>query len=71
MIDGVFLRAVWLIRYVIPDFGVFNLSEYVANGFDVGWSAGLLPAIAVTLAFLLPCVLLGYYSLRFRELESK
>ncbi|MGC1275754.1 MAG: ABC transporter permease subunit [Planctomycetaceae bacterium] len=70
-VDSVFLRGVWLVRYVIPDFGVYNLSEYVANGFDIGWSAGLFPAIAVTLAFLLPCVLLGYFSLRFRELETK
>lgn len=70
-VDSVFLRGVWLVRYIIPDFGVYNLSEYVANGFDIGWSAGLFPAIAVTLAFLLPCVLLGYFSLRFRELETK
>jgi hypothetical protein len=70
-VDKVFLGGVWAIRYVIPDFGVYNLSEYVANGFDVGWSTGLLPAIAVTFAFFLPCLLLGYYSLRFRELEVK
>lgn len=70
-IDKVFLGGVWVVRYVIPDFGVYNLSKYVSNGFDVGWSTGLLPALAMTLAFLLPCLLLGYYSLRFRELETK
>lgn len=70
-IDHVFLSAVWLVRYLIPDFSVYNLSEYVAKGFDVGWSTGLLPAIAVTIAFLIPCIFIGYFSLRFRELESK
>lgn len=70
-VDHVFLSGIWLVRYLIPDFGVFNLSRYVSEGFDVGWSTGLLPAIAVTLAFILPCILIGYYSLRFRELEAK
>ncbi len=70
-LDHVFLSAVWLVRYLIPDFSVYNLSEYVAKGFDVGWSTGLLPAIAVTIAFLIPCIFIGYFSLRFRELESK
>jgi hypothetical protein len=72
-VDKVFLGGVWVIRYLIPNFGAFNLTEYPEKGYDVGWgtSPGLLPAVAVTLGFLLPCVLIGYYSLRFRELESK
>src|SRR5690606_22220987 len=72
-IDSVFLGAIWLIRYVIPDFGVYNLSEYPSKGYDISWTTdpGLLPAIGVTAAFLLPCLLLGYFSLRYRELETK
>ncbi|HEX6985082.1 MAG TPA: hypothetical protein VF170_06875, partial [Planctomycetaceae bacterium] len=72
-IDQVFLAGVWLVRYLIPDFGAYDLAEYSSKGYDVPWtsSPGLLPAAAMTLAFLIPCVLLGYYSLRFRELESK
>lgn len=72
-IDHVFLSGVWLVRYLIPDFSVYNMSEYVAKGFDVGWwtEPGLMPAITITVAFLIPCVLIGYFSLRFRELESK
>ncbi|MBA3313379.1 MAG: hypothetical protein M3552_20065 [Planctomycetota bacterium] len=72
-VDHVFLAGLSLVRYVIPDFGVYNLSEYTSKGYDVFWSTdpGLLRAMAMTLAFLLPCILLGYYSLRFRELESK
>lgn len=72
-VDHVFLSGLSLVRFVIPDFGTYNLSEYTSKGYDVSWatSPGLLPAIGTTLAFLLPCIVLGYYSLRFRELESK
>ena len=72
-LDHVFLSAVWLVRFLVPDFSVYNLTEYVANGFDIGWTTnpGLLQAIFVTLAFLIPCIFIGYFSLRFRELESK
>jgi len=70
-VDKVFLGGVLVVRYLIPDFGTYGLSEYVANGFDIGWSTGLLPAIAVTVAFLIPCLLIGNYGLRFRELEVK
>ena len=47
------------------------MSAYVAKGFDVDFRAAILPAIAVTLAYVVPCVLLGYYALKLRELESK
>jgi hypothetical protein len=47
------------------------MSPYVANGFDVDWNAAMLPSIAVTLAYLVPCLIIGYYSLKLRELESK
>ena len=70
-VDGAFLYALSAVRFVIPDFSVYNLSPYVANGFDVSWSAGLLPAIGMTLAFIPPCLLLGYFALKSRELESK
>jgi hypothetical protein len=72
-IDHVFLAGLSLVRFVIPDFGAYNLSEYTSKGYDVFWATdpGLLPAILMTLAFLVPCIVLGYYSLRFRELESK
>jgi hypothetical protein len=43
----------------------------VAKGFDVDFRAAILPSIAVALAYLIPCVLLGYFALKLRELESK
>jgi hypothetical protein len=71
-IDELFLNGLWLVQQIIPDFSSFSrLSKYLPNGFDVDWNSALLPSIAVTLAYLLPCFLLGYMSLRLRELEAK
>ncbi|MGH7199565.1 MAG: ABC transporter permease [Planctomycetaceae bacterium] len=56
---------------IIPDFRVFMMDDWVANGFDVPWNAALWPSIMITLAYLLPCLMIGYYSLKLRELEAK
>ena len=64
-------NGLWLVQQTFPNLTYFNMSPYVAKGFDVDFRAAILPAIAVTIAFLVPCVLLGYYALKLRELESK
>jgi len=64
-------NGLWLVQQTFPNLTYFNMSPYVAKGFDVDFRAAILPAIAVTVAFLIPCVLLGYYALKLRELESK
>lgn len=58
-------------RNVIPDFDCFQMAKYVAKGYDVPWDSGLLPALMHTLSFLVPCIILGCFVLRSRELESK
>jgi len=71
-IDSVLIGGLWLVQHIIPKFDHFSrLSQYLPNGFDVSWSAALLPCLATTLAFIFPCVLVGCYSLKLRELESK
>jgi hypothetical protein len=47
------------------------MSPYVAKGFDVDFRAAIVPSLAVALAYFIPCVLLGYFALKLRELESK
>jgi ABC-type transport system involved in multi-copper enzyme maturation permease subunit len=69
--DAVINEALKTIFHTVPNFNVFSLTPYVANGFDVPFDAGLLPAFAMTLAYILPCLFLGYFSLRLRELEAK
>ena len=69
--DQVLKQVLTVAVQIVPDFGVFRMSEFIANGFDVPWSSCLLPCATVTIAYLLPCILIGYYSLSLRELESK
>ncbi|MBM81054.1 MAG: hypothetical protein CMJ78_10730 [Planctomycetaceae bacterium] len=61
----------WIVQNIVPDFSHFRMSPYVAEGFDVPWDSSLLPALIVTVAYMIPCLLIGYYSLCLRELESK
>ncbi len=69
--DKAILGGLWVIYKTVPNFNVYSLSPYVANGFDVPFDAGLLPALAMTFAYLIPCLFIGYFSLRLRELEAK
>jgi hypothetical protein len=71
-LDSVILGALWVVQHIIPNFEHFGrLNQYVPNGFDVSWNSALLPCLATTAAFLVPCVVLGYFSLKLRELETK
>ena len=47
------------------------MREYVIKGFDVSWEAALLPGIITTAAYILPCLIVSFYSLKLRELEAK
>ena len=71
LVDPIFNNGLWLVLKFIPDFRPFQLAVYPANGFDVPFATGLLPAFAVVAAFLLPCLIIGYISLSLRELETK
>lgn len=64
-------HLLWMVKFMIPDLRSFGMSDWVARGFDVPWEGVMLPSLAITLGYFLPCVLLGYFSLSMRELESK
>jgi len=71
--EGVF-SGLAVARLIIPDFRHFNMTEYVANGFDVPFNdagAAVLPSIVLVIGYFIPCVILGYFCLQLRELESK
>jgi ABC-type transport system involved in multi-copper enzyme maturation permease subunit len=73
-LDPPILEGLNVLKHVIPNFNYFDSTKYVANGFDVPWAtidAALLPGIATTLGYLIPCIVLGYFSLQVRELEAK
>ncbi len=71
IIDGVLVDCLWLVQHIIPDLSAFGMSPFVASGFDVPWTGAMLPAIAITLGYIIPCLLIGYFSLSLRELEAK
>ncbi len=71
-IDAGIFEVLRQMRHVIPNFSHFlKTTEYSANGFDVPLNAALLPGIATAVAYLIPCLLIGYFSLQLRELEAK
>lgn len=70
-LDENVFNILFMIRSVIPDFTFFNMNKYTANGFDVPWTGALLPSVMTTIGFLLPLIILGYFSLQLRELEHK
>lgn len=71
VLDNVELNGLYVIHFLFPNFGLFDTTEYSANAFDVPWSAALLPSIVTTIGYCIPWILVGYFSLRVRELEAK
>ena len=69
--DSMLTVMMYVFKSIIPRLKYFNMSDYVSNGFDVPWNESVVPSLVVTLGYFLPCVLLGYFALRIRELESK
>ena len=70
-VDSAAIGFLWVVQHLFPDFDYYNTIQFVANGFDVPWEAALLPSIAITLAFVISCLILGYFSLQLREMEAK
>ena len=69
--DGGIIKLIGAVQYIIPDFRIFNLAEYVTNGFDVPFDVALLRGLATTLGYAGPWIVVGYFSLKLRELEAK
>jgi hypothetical protein len=62
----------WMIRRalnVIPDVDRFNLTPYVANGFDIPGGQLLINSLLLA-GYLLPWAVLAYYLIKWREVAS-
>jgi hypothetical protein len=70
-LDEASLSVLWAVSKVFPDLQSFDTTEYTANAFDVPWAEAMLPCLATTIGYCIPWLLVGYFSLRLRELESK
>ncbi len=71
IIDSIAKGFLAVAFFIVPSFVSFRMAEYTANGFDVPWASSLLPAIAITLGYVIPCLVIGYCSLTLREMEAK
>ncbi len=64
----------WMLRRflnLIPDINRHDLHQYVANGFDISWSQVLLvDNFLPLLACLVPCGILAFYLMKFREIAN-
>lgn len=70
-LDESVFNVLFLVKSIIPNFTPFNMNTYTANGFDVPWSGAMVPSILTTIGFIIPLIILGYFSLQLRELEHK
>ena len=66
VLDRVAEVGLWVLASILPDFGRFSFSEYVASGFNIPGDTALIYACR-TFAFLLPVFVAGYLCLRNRE----
>ncbi len=70
-VDSLIIEWMAAMKNIIPDFRQFDGIPYLANGFDVPWESLTLPSVLMTIGFLMPCLVVGTYSLMIRELEAK
>jgi hypothetical protein len=61
--------GLWLLANVLPDFGKFNFSEYVAMGFNISGDT-ILAYTCRAFAFVLPVFIAGYICLKNREVAK-
>ncbi len=63
----------WIMRRVldiIPDTDRLDWTNYVAEGFNIG-TTDLIPLNALmVIGYLIPCALVGYYFMKWREIAS-
>jgi hypothetical protein len=66
ILDQVAGIGLWVLSSILPDFGRFNFSEYVASGFNIPGDAALIYTCRA-FAFVLPVFIVAYLCLKNRE----
>jgi hypothetical protein len=69
--DGAVYGMLYIAQYMIPNISYYDATQFAANGFDVAWNGCLLPSLLITVGFLIPAYIIGYFGLQIRELEAK
>src|SRR5262249_10335842 len=73
-VDVLYQRLFGFLRMIIPDVRTYDLSEYVAKGFNVALldpgGDDLILKTILLLGYLLPWAFVAYYLLRWREVAA-
>jgi hypothetical protein len=70
-VDDAFRWVLGHVMKLIPDINRFDLSKFVANGFDISWLDVLLVDNFLRLiGYVLPWIVLGYYLIKYREVAN-
>jgi ABC-type transport system involved in multi-copper enzyme maturation permease subunit len=68
--DNSFRVLVHCIFFLTPDVDRYDLTEPLAEGFDISSTAPLLPRFLLLVGYLLPWGVLAFYLIRWREIAS-
>jgi hypothetical protein len=70
-VDEIYRFIFRLVLNIFPDISRYDLHAYVANGFDISWSQVLfLDNLLPLLGYVLPCAVLAFYLMKFREVAN-
>lgn len=70
-LDQGFLWYLRLVLKIVPDVTRYDLTAYVANGFDISWAQLLFAdSLLPLLGYLVPCGILAYYLMNSREIAN-
>ena len=68
--DDVFRWVIRRILNIIPDLDRYNLTDYVAEGFNISWEQ-MLMSFLLLVGYLLPWAVLAYFLIKWREVASQ
>ena len=69
MLDQVADVGLWVLSMILPDFGRFNFSDFVASGFNIPGDTALIYTCRA-FAFVLPVFVAAYLCLKNREVAQ-
>ncbi len=68
--DVAFRGFLFGVLNIVPDVERYDLTSYVSQGFDISGATLLMDNALPLLGYLIPCVVLGYYLMKSREIAA-
>jgi hypothetical protein len=70
MADQAYSSALGVVLHLIPNVDRYDLTNHVAEGFDISGGLLLWDNLLPLAGFLLPCAVLAFYLIRSREIAA-